>query len=72
MTVNTIHNHASIPKPEYVPQDSNVQGMYWQGDLLDGLGALGGHALPAGAIKVKVRSVAYEACADRSLMLYTC
>ena len=54
MTINTVHVHPSVPKPAFIAQDSNSQGLYWEGDLLNGVGALGTE-LEQGSVKIRVK-----------------
>lgn len=57
LTVSTVQNHYSYPKPAAVTQDSLLQGMYWTGDLLSGSSALlVPSKLDASAVKVRVKS----------------
>lgn len=56
VTVTTVHLHQSIPKPAFIVQEANTQGMYWESDLLDGAAVLHGvQGISEGDIKVKVK-----------------
>lgn len=57
VTLNEIYLHAAVPKPAALAQDAVNQGMYWHADLLGGATAALSHALPADAVKVRVRCV---------------
>ena len=60
VTINQVYVHAAVPKPATLAQDAVNQGLYWQGDLLDGAAAAFSQELPADAVKVRVKWVSLD------------